>query len=310
MVATDGFQVVHDALDGAARALPNQVSALGDTRQFLLSRQVPASAFANVDASAAAGAVHSRTVDDNARRLAEAGQRLDKIIADVRATTNTVRRWDGDKTTQQNKEGAERIQLAQADSDIGTGAWGRGGAYLDGDQIRLRPRDSTVPSVVIPNNVGAQGFEVGPAYDIISREHTYRVELDTSVPFDGNSTRFGDAIASNPVPTSGDQPASPTGARNDAMWNDYVRSYSVPSPDPSRYTDLTVNYTIAGEHRLHEGYVIRYGERLPDGLTRLVSYGEGNALVQHPLNVFNRAAVDVVWNSNHLEILGSVLRQR
>jgi hypothetical protein len=318
MVGTEGFQVVHEALDGAARALPNQVSALGDTRDFLLSRQVPASAFANVDASAEASAVHSRTVQENAQQLEKSAKRLEKIIGDVRGTNDTTQEWDENQSKQQNQEGAERIQLAQADTgtrtgaggtyspvpdDVHTGRWGHGGAYLEGDSIRLRPRDDTVPSVVIPNNTGAQGFQVGPAYDLYHADHTYRVENSSGIPFDGNSGRIGEAIANNPVPTSGDQPASSTGARNDALWNDYVRSYTVASPDPSRYTDITVNYTIAGEHRLHEGYVIRYGERMPDGTTTLISYGEGNSWMQHPVNVFNQIGVQAAWGMNQREII-------
>jgi hypothetical protein len=305
-----GFQVQHDSLDSAARSLPEQVSALGDTRQTLTSREVPASAFANVDASAEAGAAHARTVSENASKLAEAGERLDKMIGDIRATTAEVRAWDGDTATDQTQQGKEQIELAQAQVETGGGFFGRGGAFLEGDQINLRPRDGSVPSVTIPNNVGAKGFEVGPGYDILSREHTYRVDFPTFLSFDDNAGRFGQAIANNPVPTFGDQPASPTGTRNDALWNDYVRSYTVPSPDPGRYTDITVNYTIAGEHRLAEGYVIRYGERDFLGNVRLVSYGEGNSLLQHPLNPFNGPAQDVVWNANHLEILGTVLRQR
>lgn len=45
-----------------------------------------------------------------------------------------------------------------------------------------------------------------------------------------------------------------------------------------------VNYTIAGDHTLHEGYVMRYGKRQPDGTISIVSYGEGNALAQHPMS--------------------------
>ncbi|HEU5475327.1 MAG TPA: hypothetical protein VFV67_32190 [Actinophytocola sp.] len=307
MVATPGMQIVHEALNGAARALPEQVTVLGDTHQTLLSRQVPASAFANVDASAAAGATHARTVEDNARALAAAGRRLDLMIADIRGTTATAQQWDKDKATQQNSQGAERIQLAQANTGTTTDV-PRGGAYLDGDQVQLRPRDETVPSVTIPNTTGAKGFTVGPWYDIINSDHTYRVESDTRIPFDTNASQLGSAIANNPVPNDGAAAATAAGTRNDAGYGNYVHSYTVASPDPDRFTNITVNYTVAGEHMLHEGYVIRYGERLPDGMSRIVSYGEGNSGWQHPLMLPTHWYTDYLWEQNHQRIINGLTR--
>lgn len=185
---------------------------------------------------------------------------------------------------------------------------GRGGAYLDGDRIVLRPRNPDVPGVVIPNNTGAHGFEVGPGYAVWEREHTYDVlPYDTGVPFDQrNAALVGDAIARNPVPTFDDQPASATGSLNDALLSDHVKTYRVPSPDPARYTDVIVNYTIAGEHRLHEGYVIRYGERDESGNIRLVTYGEGNSPLQHPVNGLNTLGVQAAWTMNNVGITDDV----
>lgn len=185
---------------------------------------------------------------------------------------------------------------------------GRGGAYVDGDRIVLRPRNADVPGVSIPNNTGATGFEVGPGYRFWEWEHTYNVApYDTGIPFNERSAALtGDAIARNPVPTFDDQPASATGSLNDALLGDHVKTYRVPSPDPSRYTDVIVNYTIDGEHRLHEGYVIRYGERDESGNIRLVTYGEGNSPLQHPVNGLNSLGVQGAWSLNNVGISGDV----
>lgn len=54
----------------------------------------------------------------------------------------------------------------------------------------------------------------------------------------------------------------------------------IPSPDPSKYTDIYVNYTIDGAHDLTEGFVYRYGYLNANGGVTLVTYGEGDSVVQ------------------------------
>lgn len=191
-------------------------------------------------------------------------------------------------------------------TDAERGDHGRGGAYLDGRSIRLVPRDPTVPEVTLPNNVGAEGFEVGPRWNLITPEHHYRVETDTDISFDQASTVFGDAIAEDPVPASGDLTGRPEGVTNNAGLNNLVRTYTYPSPDPSRYTDITVNYTLGDKHILQEGYVIRYGERMPDGTTRIVSYGEGNGIIQHPMNFIAHGIFGLGWKENQADIAAEV----
>jgi hypothetical protein len=84
-----------------------------------------------------------------------------------------------------------------------------------------------------------------------------------------------------------------------------VRSFLVPSPDSSRYTDIIVNYTVADEHGLAEGFVMRYGEVGEQGnVTSLRSYGEGNAWQQNPaLGFIWRPQVGNVWTQNQLEVI-------
>jgi hypothetical protein len=197
------------------------------------------------------------------------------------------------------------MRQAAPPTDAERGGNGRGGAYLDGSSIHLVPRNTSVPRVTLPNTVGAQGFEVGPQWDVINKEHTYNVRTDTTIPFDRASGLFGEAIAQDPVPGSGDLRGRPEGVTNDAGVGNLVRTYTVPSPDPSRYTDMTVNYTLGEKHVLQEGYVIRYGERLPDGNTQIVSYGEGNGIVQHPLSPMH-AVFSASWRANHDDIAATV----
>jgi hypothetical protein len=184
---------------------------------------------------------------------------------------------------------------------------GTGGAYRvigpDGrEMLQLVPRRPDVPPVMIPNHTDADGFRVGPGWSIFDSAHSYFVPTPTNIPFnEQNRDLVGQSIIHSPVPNTDASPATPEGTRNDAYAGQYVRSYVVASPDPTRYTDIMVNYTIAGEHTLQEGYVMRYGEIQPDGTTRMVSYGEGNAFAQRPyspLNPFN----DSLWESNQADI--------
>ncbi|WP_250623004.1 RHS repeat domain-containing protein [Pinirhizobacter soli] len=77
----------------------------------------------------------------------------------------------------------------------------------------------------------------------------------------------GAAPAYNPTPGR-DLPASPGGTKNNVGnipimdGDNFVRSYVVASPDPTKYSDIVVNYTIAGDHKLAEGYVMRFGEKI------------------------------------------------
>jgi hypothetical protein len=85
-----------------------------------------------------------------------------------------------------------------------------------------------------------------------------------------------------------------------------VRSYSIPSPDASKYTDITVNYTIAGEHKLNEGFVVRFGEIGADGSVTLRSYGEGNSWRQGgDMEGLAEPQAIRVWEQNQQEIINS-----
>ncbi|MCR6700955.1 MAG: hypothetical protein NVV68_07330 [Dokdonella sp.] len=180
---------------------------------------------------------------------------------------------------------------------------GRRSVVKDG-QIYIQPENASVPALApFPNTVGATG--VSPSDRSF---HTYDVQTNSAL----SGAQAGEGFRTNPTPGN-DSPASPTGTRNNvgpiptAGENNYVRSFSVASPDPARFTDVTVNYTVAGEHGLAEGFVMRYGE-IGDGGTVLRSYGEGNNWRQNPaLENIPRIGwggqVEKVWQQNHQEII-------
>lgn len=173
-------------------------------------------------------------------------------------------------------------------------------AVVIDDRILIRPANESVPSVTIPNTVGASGFT-----NFRGSFHIYDVRTPTQLT---DSGAVGDAIRRDPTPGN-DRPASPGGTRNNvgtiplAGNNNYVKSFSVPSPDPSRFTDITVNYTINGEHGLNEGFVLRYGDIGTNGSITLRSYGEGNGILQDPTFTWaTKPASEAVWQPLHRQI--------
>lgn len=86
-----------------------------------------------------------------------------------------------------------------------------------------------------------------------------------------------------------------------------VNSFSVASPDSSKFTGITVNYTIAGQHGLNEGFVVRFGEVGANGSITLRSYGEGNNWQQSPaLKGVWGSMVEKTWDTNQREIIKSI----
>jgi hypothetical protein len=177
-------------------------------------------------------------------------------------------------------------------------------SVVNGEYIRIIPWDTSVPRVVL--YTGATG-----ARGITGREasfHHYAVATDAGRR-DRNS--LGTAIAEKPTPGPANRPATISGQINNAGRiplngnTNLVQSYRVPSPDPSRYTDITVNYTISGSHGLNEGFVMRYGEVGENGIT-LRTYGEGNAWEQNPaLSRFWVPEVEQTWRGVDRRILES-----
>jgi len=172
-----------------------------------------------------------------------------------------------------------------------------------GDEVLLDPEDKTVPKVEIKNTVGAEGISTTDLFF-----HTYNVETASNL----TPSQASEGLRDDPTPGD-DSPASPSGTKNDVGYipvlpgPNRVNSFLVPSPNPTKLTDIVVNYTIRGEHKLTEGFVIRFGMIGGDGKVTLRSYGEGNNWHQMPaLNGIWGPQVEEIWQKNQKEIIDSV----
>ncbi len=180
--------------------------------------------------------------------------------------------------------------------------------------VKVTPGRSVVPPFELPNNdVDAKGFNRS---DVDA--HQYLVETEVIGRFTAlELSAFSDALVADPTLHATDMPASPNGTRNNANPPEWygrinplnkVLSYVIPSPDPSRYSDLVVNYTIAGEHILNEGYVVRFAELDGTGAVTLRTYGEGAGYLQSPTFLANTILFDTHltknWRRTHDDIIG------
>lgn len=191
--------------------------------------------------------------------------------------------------------------------------------FLDPDGNEVVVKDGTVyinpkgdkggpaPSVAFTNIVGAKGF---------SNSADYFHDYDFQDPAASRDTSaVGNAIATNPTPGD-DREATYQGVVNDAGDlapfdgdHNYVISIRIPSPDPEKYTDITVNYTISGLHTLEEGYVMKFGQIDGNGNITLRTYGEGDNWKQtDALKLLWEKPLTEAWRGNHREINES-LRQ-
>jgi hypothetical protein len=184
-------------------------------------------------------------------------------------------------------------------------------AEVTGGRVNIIPEAdirSDLPSFNIPNNVGAEGFSPG----LTTHDYIVTVNAPPTLSGPAGLAAIGRALTANPTPGV-DQPSTPKGTRNDVGHlvpfdggNNYVRSYVIPSSDPRR-SDAVINYTVAGEHAMEEGFVMRFAELRPNGSIELVTYGEGNALVQSEM--FSGRwdpIVQRVWKNNANEIFNAV----
>jgi RHS repeat-associated protein len=173
---------------------------------------------------------------------------------------------------------------------------GRDAVVING-QIKINPAATGVPSVTIPNNVGAKGVAGSDRWF-----HKYSYDTPSNLTL----SQVGSGMANNPTPGD-DSPASAPGTTNDVGWvsiipsPNLVKSFVVDSPDKNKYSDITINYTISGKHTLDEGFVMRHGEKNAKGGTDLRTYGEGNAFKQD--NSYAKSKVGGVWSAVDKEII-------
>ena len=310
MVSGQGFQVTHEMLRSAAGQLPNQVSALGQIRGTV-SVRVPGTAFANVTGSPGASAGHGANIDAMVQKLVLESDRLQGLIGGIGTTTAEFRSFDDEQARRLGEQNPD-VVLAQADA----GATQPGVTIVQRDGrefLHIQPSNRDWPAFEIPNTVGAkEGFRV--TNDWLDSSHTYSVDTATSIPFDRGRDLVGQAYAENPTPGP-DRPATPEGTLNDALDfmpltpNGNVHSYVVPSTDPSRYTDMIVNYTRS-DHILDPGYVLRRGVLAEDGTVTLQTWGEGDGFAQNwTFSPAWRPMNWGVWELNQGQIESTVLQR-
>ena len=175
-----------------------------------------------------------------------------------------------------------------------------------GDRIEIKPKDTSNPSVTLPNTVGAVGVSKSDF-----TFHTYDVQTPSSLT---NSAAVGSGIANSPTPGPFNNPATPAGSVNmvggipSAGNTNFVKSFLVSSPDPKKFTDIVVNYTITGAHGLTEGFVMRYGAISPTtGAITLRSYGEGNNWRQaEALKGLWNPPTQKIWGGNQQAIINGI----
>jgi RHS repeat-associated protein len=156
-------------------------------------------------------------------------------------------------------------------------------AVANAQGIYIHPERSDIPAVLIPSVKGAEGFTMRN-----DNWHAYHVQ--TPNPKISNPNAVSSILKSQPTPGPDNRPASQAGTRNNAGrvlpagfdgGTNFVQSFLVKSPNPDKYTDITVNYTIDGEHTLDEGFVMRYGTIGSNGkVNNITTYGEGNSWKQ------------------------------
>lgn len=207
--------------------------------------------------------------------------------------------WDKQSSAEQLASitpSAGGVQLARAD--------------VRGNQIFVRPERSDFPSVILPNNVGAEGFSPG----WLTHDYLVAVYAPPGLRDPSALAAVGAALIANPTPGR-DFPATATGAVNNIghltgidHGSNLVRSYRIPATNPRRSATV-VNYTIEGQHTMAEGFVLRFAELKRDLSVVLVTYGEGDAFRQTTMfSPLWWKEVKRVWKRNALEILDAAWR--
>jgi hypothetical protein len=105
-------EVTHETLQSAAaNTLPEQKSALGNTKQTVTSREVPAAAFSELGAEASAG--HNRNIGQIADKMTGADKQYAAVIQGIGDTTKKFQDFD--------EEQARRQQGQQQDLELVAG---------------------------------------------------------------------------------------------------------------------------------------------------------------------------------------------
>lgn len=185
-----------------------------------------------------------------------------------------------------------------------------------GSKLLIYPRSRSLPDVSIPNTVGGNGFNT-----LNLNDHVYNYYKDTR-NLNLSPTKVGNSIAKFPtpenlIPSRPIMAATPSGARNDVgllpivggryLGGNWVKSFRVVSPQPDKYTDIALNYTIKRQHWLDEGYVMRTGVVEKGRVVGIRTYGEGEGFFQDPaLRAVWCNQIPVLWDPVNDKVLGDI----
>lgn len=210
-------------------------------------------------------------------------------------------RWSEQSSAEQLRSvtpSAGGVQLARAD--------------VRGNRIFVRPERSDFPTIVLPNNVGADGFSPG----WFTHDYLVQVYAPPALRGPAGLAVIGAALLRNPTPGN-DFPAAPTGTTNNVGHltgtddgTNLVKSFVIGSSNPRRSATV-VNYTIHAKHKMDEGFVLRFAELQKDGSVLLITYGEGNAWRQWGLfSPIWWLKIKRAWKKNAIEIFGRAMGNR
>jgi hypothetical protein len=100
-----GYEVTPDLVMGAAtRDLPQQVAAFAEVAKRVDTHRLPAGAFGNVEASAAAVDGHEDFLEGSRRRFDLTDEHLNTMIAGMKLAAAAIQRSDANNAARMNRE--------------------------------------------------------------------------------------------------------------------------------------------------------------------------------------------------------------
>jgi D-alanyl-D-alanine carboxypeptidase-like protein len=150
-------EVTHETLQAAASdTLPEQRNALGNTKQTVTARQVPAEAFSELGAEASDG--HNRNITQIADRMTGADKQYAAVIQGIGDTTKQFQEFDEDQAGRQKDENVQLAAAQKKQQATSQNGWpvnpSRSWRTVPGSGVRLNLADG--PSGDLLNHVAGQ----------------------------------------------------------------------------------------------------------------------------------------------------------
>jgi D-alanyl-D-alanine carboxypeptidase len=146
-------QVEHEVLRTAASSsLPEQKDALGNTKQTVLSREVPASAFSEMGVDAHAG--HHRNIGQITDQMTKKDTELAAVIQGVGDTTKKFQDFDEDQANKQKQQQSEvELVAARQNQRTSQNGW---------------PVNPALTTRTVPGSSRRMTMAAGPAGDLLN----------------------------------------------------------------------------------------------------------------------------------------------